>query len=67
MGRCSSWMRLRMVLRLAPEIGIQALEVDAIDDAARSFSQRFGCVSLQDDERHLYLSIRAAQRALRGM
>ena len=58
---------LRRVLRLAPEIGIQALEVDAIDDAARSFYRRFGCVSLQDDKRHLYLSIRTAARALRGL
>lgn len=58
---------LRRVMRLAPEIGIAALEIDAIDDAARAYYLRFGCVPLQDDPRHLYMSIRTAERALRGL
>lgn len=40
---------------LATKIGIRAVEVDAIDDAARQFYQRYGLLSLKDDPQHLLL------------
>jgi GNAT superfamily N-acetyltransferase len=40
---------------LARQVGIRAIEVDAIDEAARAFYLRFGFVSLLDDPLHLYL------------
>jgi GNAT superfamily N-acetyltransferase len=46
---------LRRAERLAEQVGIRAVEVDAIDDAARAFYERFGFVPLLDDPRHLFL------------
>ncbi len=40
---------------LASKIGIRAVEIDAIDDSARRFYERYGFESLQDDPRHLFL------------
>ena len=40
---------------LAKQLGVHAVEVDAIDDQARTFYERYGFVTLQDDPRHLYL------------
>jgi GNAT superfamily N-acetyltransferase len=46
---------LRRSVDISKQIGIQAVEVDAIDDAARSFYLKFGFRSLLDDPRHLFL------------
>lgn len=46
---------LRRAEYLASKIGIRAVEVDAIDDSARQFYQRYGFLSLNDDPRHLFL------------
>jgi GNAT superfamily N-acetyltransferase len=46
---------LRRANHLADQIGIRAVEVDAIDRAAQNFYRKYGFVSLLDDERHLYL------------
>jgi GNAT superfamily N-acetyltransferase len=54
---------LRRAQFLADRIGIRALEVDAIDDAARDFYQRFGFTPLADAPRHLYLPL----QAIRGL
>ncbi len=48
---------LRRVQHISTQVGIRAVEVDAIDDAARSFYKKFGFVSLLDDPQHLFLSI----------
>jgi GNAT superfamily N-acetyltransferase len=53
---------LRRTESLADEIGIRAVEVDAIDDAASAFYIRFGFTPLADDPRHLYLPIQAIRR-----
>jgi GNAT superfamily N-acetyltransferase len=42
---------------LATKIGIRAVEVDAINETARLFYQRYGFISLNDDPRHLFLPI----------
>jgi GNAT superfamily N-acetyltransferase len=48
---------LRRTLRLADAIGIRAMEVDAIDEAARQFYLKFGFVSLADSADHLFLPV----------
>jgi GNAT superfamily N-acetyltransferase len=53
---------LRRVAHVADEIGIRAVEVDAIDDAARNFYLKFGFQSLADDPRHLYLPLRVTRK-----
>ena len=46
---------LRRSADISEQIGIRAVEVDAIDDTARSFYLKFGFRSLLDDPRHLFL------------
>jgi GNAT superfamily N-acetyltransferase len=53
---------LRRVQHLAEQVGIRAVEVDAIDDAARQFYLRFGFVSLLDASNHLFLSTQVIRK-----
>lgn len=46
---------LRRSADISLQLGIRAVEVDAIDDAARSFYLKFGFRPLLDDPRHLFL------------
>jgi GNAT superfamily N-acetyltransferase len=46
---------LRRANRIAEQIGIRAVEVDAIGGAAQAFYRKYGFISLLDDERHMYL------------
>ncbi len=46
---------LRRSQHLADQIGIRAVEVDAIDDAARHFYLKYGFIALLDDPNHLFL------------
>lgn len=46
---------LRRTVHISEQIGIRAVEVDAIDDAARRFYLKFGFRSLLDDRRHLMM------------
>ena len=48
---------LRRAEYLATKIGIRAVEVDAIDDSARQFYERYGFLSLADDRSHLFLPL----------
>ncbi len=48
---------LRRSLQISEQVGIRAVEVDAIDDAARNFYLKFGFRSLLDDPRHLFLTM----------
>lgn len=59
LGRC---------LDLSGRLGVHAIEVEAIDDEAKAFSEKYGFVALSDDGRHLYLPIATVQRSfgLRG-
>ncbi len=45
--------------RLAKDLGRHAVEVRAIDDAARAFYLHHGFEALQDDPQHLYLPMKA--------
>ena len=46
---------LRRALQISEQVGIRAVEVDAIDEAAREFYLRFGFRKLMDDPRHLLM------------
>ena len=46
---------LRRSADISEQIGIRAVEVDAMDDTARSFYLKFGFRPLLDDPRHLFL------------
>lgn len=48
---------LRRSLQISEQIGIRAVEVHAINDAARNFYLKFGFRSLLDDPRHLFLTM----------
>ena len=50
------------IVQAADEIGIHAIEVDAKDPSARSFYDRYGFISLLDEPRHMFLSIKVAKR-----
>lgn len=46
---------LQRAERISEQIGIRAVEVDAIGESARDFYLRFGFAPLQDDPLHLFL------------
>lgn len=48
---------LRRAVMISTDIGIHAVEVDALSAQARSFYQRYGFRSLRDDVNHLYLPV----------
>jgi GNAT superfamily N-acetyltransferase len=48
---------LRRCLSLAEQLGVHAVEVDAIDDEAKAFYERYGFTALHDNPRHLFLAI----------
>ncbi len=48
---------LRRSLQIAEQIGIRAVEVDAIDDKARAFYLKFGFITLLDNPLHLFLPL----------
>lgn len=53
---------LRRAEYLASKIGIQAVEVDAINESARRFYQKYGFLSLADDPRHLFLPMKLIRK-----
>lgn len=53
---------LRSALRAAKIVGIYAVVVDAIDEAAKNFYLKYGFNELTDDQHHLYLPIKAIER-----
>jgi GNAT superfamily N-acetyltransferase len=57
---------LRRCLELSGNLGIFAVEVHALDDEARRFYQKYGFVSLLDEERHLYLPMKTIEAELGG-
>lgn len=53
---------LRRAEYLATKIGIQAVEVDAGDENAKRFYEKYGFLSLTDDPRHLFLPIKVIRK-----
>jgi GNAT superfamily N-acetyltransferase len=54
---------LRRCLTLSSQLGIHAVEVDAIDEHARAFYEKFGFETLPDRELHLYLPLATVEDA----
>lgn len=52
---------LRRAELIATHAAVRAVEVDAIDDAARRFYLKFGFTALRDDPNHLFLSMKAVR------
>lgn len=48
---------LRRTMHISEQVGIRAVEVDAIDESARQFYLKFGFRSLLDDPQHLMMPI----------
>jgi GNAT superfamily N-acetyltransferase len=55
---------LRRGLSLADKLGIHAVEVDAIDQQAKAFYEKYGFEPLLDNEFHLFLPIATIQSAI---
>jgi len=53
---------LRRIERAANSIGVHAVEVVAIDDAAKNFYLKYGFVELADDRHHLYLPLSVVRK-----
>lgn len=53
---------LRRAQHIADQIGMRAVEVDAIDEKARAFYTKYGFVQLVDDPNHLYLPLQVIRR-----
>lgn len=53
---------LRRSLQISEQVGIRAVEVDALDDSARSFYLKYGFRSLLDDARHLFLPMHEVRK-----
>lgn len=53
---------LRRAEYLAGKIGIRAVEVDAINKAARRFYEKYGFLSLKDDRQHLLLPMQVIRK-----
>lgn len=53
---------LRRIQFAADSIGIHAIEVVAIDDAAKRFYLKYGFVELKDDPHHLYISLKTVRK-----
>jgi GNAT superfamily N-acetyltransferase len=55
---------LQRSLDLSAGLGVHAVEVDALDDAAAAFYRSYGFVPLLDDPLHLYLPMTTVERVL---
>jgi GNAT superfamily N-acetyltransferase len=62
LGRLLLIDALRRAEWLATHLGIRAVEVDAIDEDARRFYQRFGFTPLIDDANHLFLPMHVVRK-----
>jgi GNAT superfamily N-acetyltransferase len=53
---------LRRAQYISEQIGVRAIEVDAIDDAARRFYLKFSFSPLVDDQNHLFLPMHVLRK-----
>jgi ribosomal protein S18 acetylase RimI-like enzyme len=53
---------LRRSQYLAERIGVRAVEVDAINNVAKRFYQKYGFISLKDDPHHLFLPMKVVRK-----
>ncbi len=57
---------LRVSLGLSQAVGLFAVEVDAIDEQAKRFYEKYGFTPLADNDRHLYLPIGTIEQLIGG-
>lgn len=55
---------LQRTLTLSSDLGVHAVEVDALDDAAAAFYRKYGFTALLDNPLHLYLPIATVAQVL---
>jgi GNAT superfamily N-acetyltransferase len=55
---------LERCLLLAESVGVHAVEVEAIDEVAKAFYEKYGFVPLSDAPNHLYLPVATIRQAL---
>lgn len=55
---------LQRTLTLSSSLGVHAVEVDALDDAAAAFYRKYGFTALLDNPLHLYLPIATIEQIL---
>lgn len=55
---------LRRLLEIASGLGVHAVQVDAIDDSAASFSRKYGFDPLLDSTQRLFLPIATIEKAM---
>jgi GNAT superfamily N-acetyltransferase len=53
---------LRRISTLAKDVGIRAVEVDAIDDDVRKFYLKYGFVALRDNPKHVWLPMAVVRK-----
>ncbi len=53
---------LKRAAGLSQQVGIQAVDVVAKDDNARSFYLKYGFVELTADTKHLYISMKSVRK-----
>jgi GNAT superfamily N-acetyltransferase len=63
LGRALLVDALKRCRELAEKLGVHAVEVDAIDQQAGKFYQKYGFTSLLDNPLHLYLPIATIRKA----
>ena len=55
---------VRKCLELGESVGIHSVTVDAIDDSAKAFCERFGFLPLLDSPHHLHLPVASIESGL---
>jgi GNAT superfamily N-acetyltransferase len=61
-GRILLTDALRRSIRLADQLGIYAVEVQALDETAKAFYLKFGFKELSDDQFHLYIAMKTLRK-----
>jgi GNAT superfamily N-acetyltransferase len=53
---------LRRIAQVADQLGIYAVEVNALNESAKQFYLKYGFTPLNDDPQHLYLSMKKIRK-----
>ena len=64
LGEALLFDALRRVARIGDELGIYAITVDAIDEHAKAFYERYGFIAIIGDPLHLYLELKVIRQLL---
>jgi GNAT superfamily N-acetyltransferase len=63
LGRLLLVDAMKRCLQLSKELGVHAIEVEAIDGEAKQFYLKYGFAALEDSELHLYLPIATIEKS----